>query len=102
MYAYNAWYVAAWGHEIDGKPLGRKLLDEPVVLFRGRNGRVAALEDRCCHRGTPLAEGEVVGDHIRCGYHGLVFDAAGRCVEIPGQPNIPTGARVRSFPVEEL
>jgi vanillate O-demethylase monooxygenase subunit len=34
-------------------------------------------------------------------YHGLLFDAGGACVEIPGQDIIPPKARVASFPVVE-
>ncbi len=98
----NAWYVAAWGHEIEaGKPFARTLLDEPVVLFRDADGAVHALEDRCCHRATPLRLGEVVPEGLQCGYHGMVFDGAGQCVRIPGQDTIPPQARVRSFPVVE-
>ena len=34
-------------------------------------------------------------------YHGMKFEANGRCIEIPGQAAIPAGARVRSYPVVE-
>jgi phenylpropionate dioxygenase-like ring-hydroxylating dioxygenase large terminal subunit len=101
MYLRNAWYVAGWSSELKAKPIGRTLLGEPVVLYRGENGRVAALEDRCCHRGMPLSLGTVLGSNIRCEYHGLLFDGAGKCMDIPGQQMIPGTARVRSFPIEE-
>ena len=61
MFLYNAWYVAAWSKEVSVKPLGRTLLNEPVVLYRTADGTVMALEDRCCHRGMPLSCGEVSG-----------------------------------------
>ena len=54
MFLYNAWYVAAWSTEVGEKPLARTLLEEPVVLYRGADGRAVALEDRCCHRALPL------------------------------------------------
>jgi phenylpropionate dioxygenase-like ring-hydroxylating dioxygenase large terminal subunit len=101
MFLYNAWYVAAWGSEIGEKPLARTLLEEPVVFYRQADGQAVALEDRCCHRGMPLSCGQVLGNNIRCEYHGMVFDRGGNCVEIPGQPLIPKSARVRSFPVAE-
>ncbi len=101
MFIRNAWYVAAWGHEIADRPLGRRICDEPIVLFRDQAGAVGALEDRCCHRGTPLKIGRVVAQGLECGYHGLVFDATGRCVRIPGQDQIPERAKVRSYPVIE-
>jgi len=101
MFVRDAWYVAAWGDEISGKPMARRILNEPVVLFRGADGQAAALIDMCCHRGAPLHMGKVVEQGIECGYHGLTFDSSGACVLIPGQDRIPERARVRSFPVVE-
>lgn len=101
MFLRNAWYVAAWDREISGSPLGRILLNEPVVLYRRQDGTAVALEDRCCHRQLPLSMGKVEGDDLRCGYHGLKFDASGKCVEIPGQASIPPQARVRAYPLLE-
>ena len=57
MFIRNSWYVAAWADEIVHAPLARTLLGEAIVLFRDRTGAVGALEDRCCHRGTPLRFG---------------------------------------------
>jgi vanillate O-demethylase monooxygenase subunit len=96
----NSWYVAAWDHELaDGKLLARTLLDKPVVLFKGDSGNVVALDDRCAHRGARLSNGRREGDCVRCMYHGLKFDASGKCVQIPGQDNIPPKLGVRSYPV---
>lgn len=101
MFIRNDWYIAAWGHEIKGRPFARTILNQPIVLYRARSGKVVALEDRCCHRGVPLAQGTVVAEGLQCGYHGLVFDASGACVRVPGQNTIPVRARVRSYPVVE-
>ena len=99
----NAWYIAAWPEELAGQPrfVARTIMNEPMVIFRGPDGKVAALEDRCCHRGAPLSLGVLSERGIRCGYHGLVFDGAGKCVEIPGQTSIPPQTRVRSYPLVE-
>ncbi len=60
MFLRNAWYVAAWNHEVPtGTLFGRILLNEPLVLYRRRDGRVVALEDRCCHRHYPPGLGGV-------------------------------------------
>src|SRR5258706_6243986 len=53
----NAWYQAAWSHELPAdmqaaKPVARTILNEPVVLFRDAQGKASALVDRCCHRCT--------------------------------------------------
>jgi phenylpropionate dioxygenase-like ring-hydroxylating dioxygenase large terminal subunit len=97
----NAWYHAAWIHEVTEQPLARIFLNEDVVLFRDGDGNAAALEDRCCHRATPLRLGEVTELGLQCGYHGMTFDGGGKCVLIPGQNAIPASARVRTYPVLE-
>jgi phenylpropionate dioxygenase-like ring-hydroxylating dioxygenase large terminal subunit len=100
-FAKNHWYVAAWVSELGDAPLGRRLLGEPVVLYRQKGGAVAALIDRCPHRLVPLSMGVLVERGIRCGYHGLEFDGSGRCVHAPSQETIPPTAHIRSFPVAE-
>lgn len=102
MFVLNAWYVIAWADEVKDQPLGRTVCNEAVVLYRDRiTQRVAALQDRCIHRGFPLRFGRIVDEGIQCGYHGLQFDCSGACVAIPGQTKIPAKAVVRSFPVVE-
>ena len=78
-YVRNSWYPIAWSDELDSGPLGRRLLDEPVMVFRTEEGAPAALEDRCCHKFLPLSKGRVRGDCIECGYHGMQYDATGAC-----------------------
>ena len=97
----NRWWVAGSPWELADNPLARPLLNRRVVFFRGARGVAAALEDRCCHKELPLSCGAIEERGLRCGYHGLLFDAAGKCIEIPGQANIPPKARVRSYPVVE-
>ncbi len=82
-FIYDAWYAAGWGRSLGQAPLSRLMLGEPIVLFRTESGRVAALQDRCPHRAVPLHMGSVSGEHIQCLYHGLQFNAAGRCVHNP-------------------
>jgi phenylpropionate dioxygenase-like ring-hydroxylating dioxygenase large terminal subunit len=96
----NCWYVAGWADEVPADGLfERTLLNESVLFHRTADGRVVALENRCCHRGAPLHVGRKEGDCVRCLYHGLLFDATGRCIEVPGQDMISPRARVRSYPV---
>ncbi len=102
MFAKNAWYVAGWGDELNERPLGRVICNEPVVMFRDRaSGQAAALQDRCPHRGFPLSQGDLVDGGLQCGYHGMKFDCSGQCIAIPGQSRIPPKAAVRSFPLVE-
>jgi len=101
-FVYDQWYVIAFSHEIPpGKAFSRKCMDEPVVLFRDKDGNAIALFDRCPHRGVPLSQGKVLETTIECPYHGFQFDHTGRCVAIPSQELIPRAARTRSYPVVE-
>ena len=97
----NAWYAAAWDHEIRRELFGRTICNQKMVLFRRTDGTVAALEDACWHRLLPLTKGRLEGDEVVCGYHGLVFNAEGRCVHMPSQETLNPSACVRTFPVVE-
>jgi phenylpropionate dioxygenase-like ring-hydroxylating dioxygenase large terminal subunit len=101
MFLKNAWYVIAWGEEVGRAILARTVCNESIVVYRTEGGKVAALENACCHRQLPLAMGKLVGDNLQCGYHGLTFDPTGRCVAVPGQSTIPPEAGVRRYPVVE-
>ncbi|MET0456910.1 MAG: aromatic ring-hydroxylating dioxygenase subunit alpha, partial [Mycobacterium sp.] len=56
--------------------------------------------DACWHRLAPLSMGKLVGrDGIRCPYHGIVYDSAGRCAAMPAQEVLNPSATVPSYPV---
>jgi vanillate O-demethylase monooxygenase subunit len=102
IFPRNYWYVAAIDTEVRRQELlARTICNQPIVFWRGTDGKPHALEDRCCHRHMPLSEGRLIGDQLECPYHGLQYDATGACVKIPSQPTIPPQARVRAFPVVE-
>lgn len=95
----NAWYAAAWDVELKRDLLPRTICGKSVVMFRRADGEPAALEDACWHRLLPLSKGRLEGDRVVCGYHGLVYDSAGRCVHMPSQDALHPQAGVRSYPV---
>ena len=96
----NYWYVAANSEELKDKPIARIILGNPIVLFRGKSGKIGALDDRCAHRLTPLSLGRIDGDQLECGYHGWTYDCAGKCVRLPGLET-PQKITVKSFPLVE-
>lgn len=100
MFPKNTWYVAAMSQELTDKPLGRTVCNEKVVFYRADQGRVAALEDFCPHRGAPLSLGYVQDGKLVCGYHGLEMGCQGKTVAMPGQ-RVGGFPAIRSFPVEE-
>lgn len=99
----DAWYCAGLAKELRPgalKPI--TILGEPVVIYRKTDGAAAALSDRCPHRFAPLSMGKVCDGELQCPYHGLRFDASGRCTHNPhGDGSIPKAAKVRAFPLLE-
>jgi vanillate O-demethylase monooxygenase subunit len=98
MQIRNAWYIAAELPELDAGPVRRTILGETLVLFRTQSGAVRAFRDRCPHRYAPLSLGKVVGENLRCAYHGAEWGEGGRCVRVPGQSGVPSGVAVPSYP----
>jgi len=101
----NAWYVAGLAHEFQVQRLqGQVIAEKPLVMWRTATGSVVAFDERCCHKRMPLSQGRLVeGGLLECAYHGLCYDATGRCVRVPSHPDghIPPAARLRAFPVLE-
>jgi vanillate O-demethylase monooxygenase subunit len=98
MFVRSAWYVAAWSNEVGRELLARRICDEPLCFYRTEAGEPVAIVDRCPHRMAPLSLGTLVGDAIQCIYHGITFDARGRCVRIPGQDEIRSAGSARTYP----
>jgi vanillate monooxygenase len=96
----NTWYVACNAEDIDEKPLGRTICNLSIVFYRALEGKVAALEDFCPHRGAPLSLGTVVEGKLTCGYHGLEMGCDGKTIAMPGQ-RVRAFPTIRSYPVEE-
>ncbi|MGE0830407.1 MAG: Rieske 2Fe-2S domain-containing protein [Hyphomonadaceae bacterium] len=99
------WWPIAASDEVKDLPRKVRLLGEDFILFRDKSGKAGLLYPRCIHRGTTLFYGRVEEDGIRCCYHGWLFDAEGRVLEMPCEPN--AGAEIRQryrqpwHPVEE-
>lgn len=100
----NQWYIVCFEQELDNQNIiRRKIAGEDVVVFRTASGKVAVLEDRCCHRNVRLSLGYMKGEHIKCGYHGWEYDSEGQCQVIPSFPPgkpVPKAACVKRYPTE--
>ena len=72
------WYTVARGADLArGAVLCRTLAGAEVVLFRGDDGRVAAVAAHCPHMGAHLRHGTVVGASVRCPMHHWTVDGGG-------------------------
>ena len=81
----DAWFIACRARDLKSKPMPFTLQGTPLVLFRGGDGKPAALLDRCPHRNVPLSLGRVTPEgQLECAYHGWRFDGGGACKAVPG------------------
>ncbi len=101
QYQKNVWYVAALSAEISRDIKRRPILGDFIAFYRLGDGSPVALRDRCPHRFAPLSRGSLVGDDVECRYHGLRFDASGKCALNPHGKIIPPHMVVRAYPVVE-
>jgi len=96
------WYPIALAREVGEAPLGVKLLDQPLVVYRA-DGEIVIANDICPHRGVPLSLGQGDERGVTCAYHGFRYGAGGRCVNIPAHPQakIPARLQLRTYPAVE-
>lgn len=98
----NAWYVAGFSDELVQGPIARTILDEPIVIIDDGAAGLSALADTCPHRFAPLSMGLIENGTLKCPYHGLVFNAGGRCIYNPhGKGARPDSLRLRTYPLRQ-
>lgn len=99
----NYWYAVEQSSRLRrGQRMETKFLGRSIAVFRGQDGRVRAVENRCAHRHLELTEGTVVDCKLVCPYHGWAYDGDGKA-HIPHdlfgrkEPDI----RIATVPVRE-
>ena len=97
------WYSVERSHQLavgEVKPV--KAFDRELVLYRTRSGKAVLQDAFCPHLGAHLGhEGRVVGESVRCPFHGWQFGTDGNCELIPYCDEIPERARIRTWHTEE-
>jgi nitrite reductase/ring-hydroxylating ferredoxin subunit len=57
--------------QIKGHPIHPMLVGFPIAFLYGALG----FDDRCTHKGGPLADGVLICGTVQCPWHGSQFDA---------------------------
>jgi phenylpropionate dioxygenase-like ring-hydroxylating dioxygenase large terminal subunit len=99
------WYPVCKSVEVrKDRPYAGQLLGKKIVLWRGAEGHINAIEDYCPHRGAPLSLGEIHDGHIGCRYHGIVMNGEGEIVQVPAMPECALEGRKTNdtYAVHEL
>uniref|UniRef100_A0A8C2JNW6 Apoptosis inducing factor mitochondria associated 4 n=1 Tax=Cyprinus carpio TaxID=7962 RepID=A0A8C2JNW6_CYPCA len=65
-------------------------VDQNKILLVRNNGEFTAVGGLCTHYGAPLIKGALVGDRVRCPFHGACFNTkTGDIEEFPGLDCLP-------------
>eukprot|EP01114_Cavostelium_apophysatum_P017828 TRINITY_DN5380_c0_g1_i1.p1 TRINITY_DN5380_c0_g1~~TRINITY_DN5380_c0_g1_i1.p1 ORF type:complete len:475 (-),score=69.94 TRINITY_DN5380_c0_g1_i1:44-1468(-) len=100
----TGWYHVCFSHELkSGEVKYIQNFGEHLALFRTESGKAAVLDAYCPHLGANLAVGgKVVGENLQCPFHGWEFGGDGQCENIPYCDQIPSNAKVASWPTCEI
>ena len=95
----RGWYCL--GQEKDytkEQPVRYDYFGTSIVVYRGESGEIFILDAHCPHMGSDMSLGYVDGDSLRCPFHSWRWGGDGICNEIPYANNIPSRAKVKSWP----
>ncbi|GMH79970.1 hypothetical protein TL16_g08342 [Triparma laevis f. inornata] len=97
----NGWFHVANLPDVQhGKVKSISALGMDLVCFKGSDsGEISILDAHCPHLGAHLGEGGVVvGDHLKCPFHGWEFDTSGNVKKIPysSSKTIPSKCKTRT------
>jgi 5,5'-dehydrodivanillate O-demethylase len=91
---------------LDENPVRKvRILGENLTLYRDAGDRLGLIAERCPHRQTSLSMGIPEAEGLRCCYHGWLFNAQGRCLEMPLEPRNTPMARnlkITAYPVQAM
>ncbi|MEM9865628.1 MAG: aromatic ring-hydroxylating dioxygenase subunit alpha [Myxococcota bacterium] len=80
----NYWYAVEYDAAIGRRDVKEVIFwKRSIAVFRGDDGVLRAVENRCAHRQLRLTTGHVDGCNLVCPYHGWAYDGEGRVVDIP-------------------
>jgi 5,5'-dehydrodivanillate O-demethylase len=98
--------VAATSELSDEQPVkALRILGEDLALYHDLQDRLGLIGLYCPHRLRPLTYGIPEEEGLRCPYTGWLFDAEGRCLDIPFEPEDSTlkyEVRATAYPAQEL
>jgi len=98
----EGWYPLYRARKLKaGRAVSVTILRQRILLFRGQDQKVRALDAFCPHFGADLGNGQVQGNEIECPLHKWRFDGGGLIVA-GGTDGAACGkALLRSYPVAE-
>ncbi len=97
------WFSVARANELSIGGVKRVIaFDRELALYRTESGIPVVQDAFCPHLGAHLGvDGRVVGERIQCPFHGWEFGKSGECESIPYCEEIPSRAKLRTWPTTE-
>ena len=105
---HDNWYAVGFSSQInsdkkESKVLHLQLFGEPIIVYRGSNGKIVCAQDRCPHRAAPLSMGTTKNGILKCRYHEWTFGNDGKCHSIPkGSDSFVNKVSLFTIPCVEL
>src|SRR5215467_13284710 len=91
--------------ERPGDYLALEILQEPVVVMHGIDGKIRAFSNVCRHRGMTIARNQGNAKGLVCPYHHWSYDSTGRLIGTPRMPARadfePAQCRLPEFALEQ-
>lgn len=95
---HKVWLLAGYLHDLEepGSYITQTLLDQNVVVVRGKDGQLRAFHNVCMHRGHELITGKGKKTIFTCPYHAWSYDTEGKLKAAGNAEN------VKGFDFDEL
>jgi nitrite reductase/ring-hydroxylating ferredoxin subunit len=99
----RAWWTIGWSGDVKGnRVLPLRILERDMVLWRDSGGELHCQAGHCPHLGVHIGYGgEVVGDTVRCPFHGWQYDGAGKLAAQPGHDRLRENVCLPTYRVVE-
>jgi hypothetical protein len=79
----NYWYPLGYSADVPvGKVIEAEFWGESIAVYRGADGAVRAMDNRCAHRQLKLSLGVVEDCKLVCVYHGWKYNGDGNLAEV--------------------
>lgn len=99
----TGWYALGFSDELKpGQLLSRAFMGQDVIVYRTSSGIACAADAFCPHLGAHFGfGGMVLGESLRCPFHGFQYDTKGVCVSTGYGTKPPPTARLKTWQLRE-
>ena len=100
----NGWYFLGLSKEFEkGKMKVIPFMGSEIIAFRTSDDKINISDPYCPHLGAHFGYGgKIVGDNLRCPFHGFEYDCSGKCVKTGYGTPPPPAAKLYMWPVSEV